>query len=37
MFKNLDKRVRLAVGVIFIVGSIFGGLIGYDLRSIGQK
>ena len=29
MFKNLDKRARLAIGVIFIIGSLFGGLIGY--------
>ena len=36
MIRNLDKRIRLAVGVIFIIGSLFGGLIGYDLRSIGQ-
>tara|TARA_Y100001958_G_C20908994_1_gene327911 strand:+ start:408 stop:596 length:189 start_codon:yes stop_codon:yes gene_type:complete len=37
MFKNLDKRVKFAIGVIFIIGSLFGGFIGYDLRSIGQK
>ncbi len=37
MFKNIDKRIRFAVGTIFIIGSIFGGLIGYDLRNIGQQ
>ena len=37
MTKNMDKRLRLAVGVTFIIGSIFGGLIGYDLRSVGQQ
>ena len=37
MIKNIDKRLRLAVGLIFILGSIFGGLVGYDLRSVGQQ
>ena len=37
MFNNVDKRIRLAIGVIFIIGSLFGGLIGYDLRSVGQQ
>ena len=37
MIKNMDKRLRLTVGIIFIIGSIFGGLIGCDLRSIGQQ
>ena len=37
MLKNLDKRVRLAIGIIFIIGAVFGGLIGYDLRTIGEK
>ena len=37
MFKNIDNRIRLAIGVIFILGALFGGLVGYDLRSIGQK
>ena len=37
MFKNIDKRFRFAIGVIFIIASFFGGLIGFDLRSIGQK
>ena len=37
MIKNLDKRVRFAIGVTFIVGSLFGGLIGYDLRGIGEE
>lgn len=37
MLKNIDKRLRLAIGVIFIIGSLFGGLVGYDLKSIGQQ
>ena len=37
MLKNIDKKVRLAIGVMFIIGSFFGGLVGYDLRSIGQQ
>ena len=37
MIKNMDKRLRLAIGIIFIIGSFFGGLIGYDLRSVGQQ
>ncbi len=37
MIKNMDKRLRLAIGITFIIGSIFGGLIGYDLRSLGQQ
>tara|TARA_B100001287_G_C22674456_1_gene526942 strand:- start:1303 stop:1491 length:189 start_codon:yes stop_codon:yes gene_type:complete len=37
MIKNMNKRLRLAIGVTFIIGSIFGGLIGYDLRSVGQQ
>jgi len=37
MFKNIDKKVRLAIGVIFIISALFGGLVGYDLRSVGQK
>ena len=37
MIKDMDKRLRLAIGVIFIIGSFFGGLVGYDLRSVGQQ
>ena len=37
MFKNIDKRFRLTIGIIFIIGSLFGGLIGYDLRSVGEQ
>ncbi len=37
MFNNLDKRVRYAIGIIFILGSLFGGLVGYDLKNIGQQ
>jgi hypothetical protein len=37
MLKNIDKRIRLSIGIVFIIGSLFGGLVGYDLRSIGQQ
>jgi uncharacterized membrane protein YfcA len=37
MLKNIDKRIRLTIGVLFIIGSLFGGLVGYDLRSVGQQ
>ena len=37
MFNILDKRIRYAIGIIFILGSLFGGLVGYDLKSIGQQ
>ena len=37
MIKNIDKRLRVAIGIIFIIGSLFGGLIGYDLRTIGKE
>ena len=37
MFKNIDKRIRLSIGIIFIVGSLFGGLVGYDLKNIGEQ
>ena len=37
MLKNIDKKVRLTVGILFIIGSLFGGLVGYDLRSVGQQ
>ena len=37
MLKNIDKRVRFTVGILFIIGSLFGGLVGYDLRSVGQQ
>ena len=37
MFKNIDKKIRLTIGIIFVLGSLFGGLVGYDLKSIGQK
>tara|TARA_Y100001970_G_scaffold291048_1_gene426862 strand:+ start:1767 stop:1955 length:189 start_codon:yes stop_codon:yes gene_type:complete len=37
MFNNIDKRIRYAVGITFIMGSLFGGLVGYDLKSIGQQ
>ena len=35
--KNMDKRLRITIGIIFIIGALFGGLIGYDLRSVGQQ
>ena len=37
MFKNIDKRIRFTIGSIFVIASIFGGLIGYDLKSLGEK
>ena len=37
MIKKIDKRLRIAVGIILIIGSLFGGLIGYDLRSVGEQ
>ena len=37
MFNKLDKKIRYAVGIIFILGSLFGGLVGYDLKSVGQQ
>jgi len=37
IIKKMDKRLRLAVGIIFIIGSIFGGVIGYDLRNLGHQ
>tara|TARA_B100001094_G_C17508117_1_gene474281 strand:- start:188 stop:376 length:189 start_codon:yes stop_codon:yes gene_type:complete len=37
MIKNINKKVRLVIGVLFVAGSLFGGLIGYDLKNIGQQ
>ena len=37
MLKNIDKRIRLTIGILLIIGSLFGGLVGYDLKSIGQQ
>ena len=37
MLKNIDKRLKLSIGVIFIIGSFFGGVIGYDLRNVGEN
>ena len=37
MIKHMDKRLRLTIGITFIIGSFFGGLIGYDLRSLGEN
>tara|TARA_B100001250_G_C19718692_1_gene752784 strand:- start:46 stop:234 length:189 start_codon:yes stop_codon:yes gene_type:complete len=37
MIKNINKKVRLVIGILFVAGSLFGGLIGYDLKSIGQQ
>ena len=37
MFKDIDKRIRMSIGVIFIIGSFFGALIGFDLKDIGQQ
>ena len=37
MFKNMDYRIRITVGIIFIIGGLFGTIIGFDLKSIGEK
>ncbi len=37
MLKNIDKRIRIAIGVILIIGALFGGLVGYDLKVVGQQ
>ena len=37
MFNNLNYRIRYGIGIVFIMGSLFGGLIGYDLKSVGQE
>ena len=37
MFKNIDKKIRLTIGIIFVLGSLFGGLVGYDLKNVGQQ
>ena len=37
MIKKIDKNLRIIVGIILIIGSLFGGLIGYDLRSVGKQ
>tara|TARA_Y100000590_G_C15152267_1_gene800381 strand:- start:78 stop:299 length:222 start_codon:yes stop_codon:yes gene_type:complete len=37
MFNNIDNKIRFTIGIIFIIGSLFGGLIGYDLKNIGQQ
>ena len=37
MFNKLDKKFRYAIGIIFILGALFGGLVGYDLKSVGQQ
>ena len=37
MLKNIDKRIRIGIGIVLIIGALFGGLIGYDLRSVGQQ
>ena len=37
MLKNFDKRIRFTIGILFIIGSLFGGLVGYDLMSVGQQ
>ena len=37
MLNNIDKKIRLTIGIIFVLGSLFGGLVGYDLKNIGQQ
>ena len=33
MLNNLDNRIRYTIGIVFILGSLFGGLVGYDLKT----
>ena len=37
MIKNIDKRLKLAIGIILIMGALFGGFVGYDLKSKGEQ
>ena len=37
MIMKIDKKIRYAMGIVFIMGSFFGGLIGYDLKNIGEQ
>ena len=37
MIMKIDKKFRYSMGIVFIMGSIFGGLIGYDLKNIGEQ
>ena len=37
MFGNIDNRVRILVGSLFIIGALFGLIIGFDLKNIGEK
>ena len=37
MFNNLDNKIRYAIGIVFILGALFGGIVAYDLKSIGQQ
>ncbi len=37
MFGNIDYRVRILVGSLFILGALYGLLIGFDLKNIGEK
>ena len=37
MFKSLDKKIKVLIGTVFIFGSAFGALVGFDLKDIGQE
>ena len=37
MIMKIDKKIRYAMGIVFIMGSFFGGLIGYYLKNIGEQ
>lgn len=37
MLNNLNKNFRISIGVILIIGAFFGGLVGYDLKGLGQQ
>ena len=36
MFGDLDWRMRLAGGLIMVVGALFAGKVGFDLRDAGE-
>ena len=34
---KIDKKLRYVVGIFFIFGALFGALVGYDLKNIGES
>ncbi len=34
---KIDKKLRYIVGIFFIFGALFGALVGYDLKNIGEN